>query len=224
MKKTLALITIGQSPRTDLQADFLLLREEGIDIVETGALDSLSPEEIALYAPSKNEYALVTRIGDGSQVKIGRKKIAPLLQRKIDEFADTGIRMAILMCSCEFPELRAKRGFLIEPSKILFDSVFSFAREKRLAIVMPTPEQVVPAQGKWGIVSKDVFMSVASPYISSEIALAAVAREIKAWGADLCILDCAGFSLWMKEFIRKDTGIPTLSALSMTMKVSAELV
>lgn len=223
-KNALSVITIGQSPRTDLEADFRWLRKDGIDIVETGALDGLSAEEISSYAPDIDEYTLVTRIRDGSQVKIGREKIVPVLQRKIDESVATGIEVAILLCSCEFPELYAKRGFLIEPSRILFDSVCSFARGKRLAVIMPTPEQILPAQKKWGTIGGDVFVSSASPYIDPEMSLITAAKKIEARDADICILDCAGFSLWMKELIHKETGLPTISALSITVKVAAELV
>ena len=224
MNKKIAALTIGQSPRVDLAEDLAELAQKGLDVVEVGALDGLSREEIAAYAPSAGDYVLVSRLADGTQVHLSKEKISPLLQRRIDELSPSGVSAALLMCSCDFDELRMPQGFLIHPSRILFSAVSALAAGKRLGVVMPTPEQVEPARAKWSAVGGDVFVRSASPYVDPREAIASAAREIAAWGADVCVLDCAGFSGWMKRLARETSGIPTVSALSVSMRLAAEIL
>ena len=69
-KFRVGLITIGQSPRVDITSDIKDVLGSQIEIVECGALDNLSHEEINALRPSEGEYILVTRLRDGSTVKI----------------------------------------------------------------------------------------------------------------------------------------------------------
>ena len=224
MNKKIVALTIGQSPRVDLADDLAALAQKGLDVVEVGALDGLTQDEIDACAPDAGDYVLVSRLADGTQVRISKKKIFPLLQRRIDEQSANDVTAALLMCSCDFDELEMPRGFLIHPSKALFSAVSVLAAGKRLGIVMPTPEQVEPSRSKWRTVSNDLFVCSASPYIDPQEAIELAARKVSAWGADLCILDCAGFSGWMKHLAKEVSGIPTISALSVSMRLAAEML
>ena len=46
-KKTIGLLTIGQSPRPDMTADLHPIFENKADYIEAGALDGLTKEQIA---------------------------------------------------------------------------------------------------------------------------------------------------------------------------------
>lgn len=224
MNKKIAALTIGQSPRVDLADDLAELAQKGLDVIEVGALDGLTQSEIDACAPDADDYVLVSRLTDGTQVRISKKKISPLLQRRIDEQSANGVASALVMCSCDFPELAMPRGFLIHPSKALFSAVSALAAGKRLGIIMPTPEQVEPSRNKWRAVSDDLFVCSASPYVDPREAIILAARKIAVWGADICILDCAGFSGWMKHLAKEVSGIPTISALSVSMRLAAEIL
>lgn len=221
--KTLGAVTIGQAPRTDLEDDLATLSREGIRVVQAGALDGMSAAEIARYVPEPGDYVLVSRMRDGSQVRLSRRKIVPLLQKKIEELSDGGVASSILLCSCEFPEMDAMKGLVIQPSKILFGVVAALALGARLAVAMPTPEQVEPARAKWGAVSGELLVLSASPYVSPKGQVESAVRTIHDWHADLCVMDCAGFPLWMKEAVRAGANVPVLSALGVTVRVAAEL-
>lgn len=54
-QKTLALLTIGQSPRVDLTGDVLSRLPDDIRIVEYGALDPYTLEEVTARFPQKRE-------------------------------------------------------------------------------------------------------------------------------------------------------------------------
>jgi protein AroM len=62
------LITVGQAPRSDVVPDMAAILGGGVEIVEAGALDGLTREQIAPLAPEGDDEILVT--GDGSAAAI----------------------------------------------------------------------------------------------------------------------------------------------------------
>ncbi len=219
-----AVVTIGQSPRIDLKPDLDRIWGAGVDVVESGALDDLSGERIRELEPHPGEYVLVSRLRDGTQVKISRERVAPLLQEKIDAHFKAGVPVAALMCSCAFPDVVARGGLLLYPSEVLYRVVQAVGTGARLGVLMPTPEQVEPATQKWRHVSNDLCVLHASPYEDTENAIIRAAERFVAWGADLYVMDCMGFSHWMREALSRHTNRPVLTALGATARVIAELI
>ena len=62
MRPIVGMITIGQSPRSDVVPDMVEILGPGVEIRERGALDGLSPREIAALAPAPDDDLLVTRL------------------------------------------------------------------------------------------------------------------------------------------------------------------
>ena len=60
MKYQVGTVTIGQAPRVDITPDLKTIIGDGIEIVEAGALDGLTKEQIAAMAPHEGDYVLVT--------------------------------------------------------------------------------------------------------------------------------------------------------------------
>ncbi|RLE92368.1 MAG: hypothetical protein DRN04_10495 [Thermoprotei archaeon] len=68
----LALVTIGQTPRTNILKDIADLLKN-IDYAEYGALDGLTRKQIEQqYFPRENGEFYVTRLADGTQVKLSK--------------------------------------------------------------------------------------------------------------------------------------------------------
>ena len=51
--KTIGMITIGQSPRVDVVPEIREILGDGIEVLEAGALDGLSLEEVKGFSPRK---------------------------------------------------------------------------------------------------------------------------------------------------------------------------
>ena len=62
------LITVGQSPRSDVVPDMAAILGGDVEILEAGALDGLSREQIARLAPEGDDEIIVTRLADGAPV------------------------------------------------------------------------------------------------------------------------------------------------------------
>ena len=54
-----------------------------VEIVEAGALDGLTREQIAPLAPEGDDEIFVTRLADGSSVFVGKTKMIPRIEAKI---------------------------------------------------------------------------------------------------------------------------------------------
>ena len=84
-------VTIGQAPRTDVTPDLMKILGAEVELIEAGALDGLSSEQIAAMAPRPGDYVLVTRMADGTSVKICERAVTPLLRQKIAAHFAAGI-------------------------------------------------------------------------------------------------------------------------------------
>jgi hypothetical protein len=113
---TVGLITVGQAPRSDVVPDMAAILGGDVEIVEAGALDGLTREQIAPLAPEGDDEILVTRLADGSSVFVGKTKMIPRIEAKIAALEDRGVALNVLLCTGEFPKLRARRPFL-EPQQ-----------------------------------------------------------------------------------------------------------
>ena len=64
--KKIGAITVGQSPRVDLIPEIQPILGDSVEIIQAGALDGLSKEEIAKFVPRPGENVLVSRLTDGT--------------------------------------------------------------------------------------------------------------------------------------------------------------
>ena len=60
--KKIGAITVGQSPRVDLIPEIQPILGDSVEIIQAGALDGLSKEEIAKFVPRPGENVLVSRL------------------------------------------------------------------------------------------------------------------------------------------------------------------
>ena len=115
MKKVGA-VTIGQSPRDDILRDVEDILGKEMELVQAGALDDMTLEEVQVLRPDGIGNTLVSRMRDGTAVELEEQKILPLMQRKIDELESAHVQAVLIMCTGEFAEVFHARVPLIYPS------------------------------------------------------------------------------------------------------------
>lgn len=223
MKKVIGTVTIGQSPRTDVIPDVASILGPDIEIREAGALDGLSPEIIASFAPGEGDYVLVTRLADGTSVQVAEQHITPRIHEKIAEHFTDGIPVVLLLCTGEFPDFETG-GLLIRPQKVLFNAVAAVAKGMRIGILTPSPEQVDQSENRWGSLSPFVRAVPSSPYVNSMEAARTAAEELKEWKAEITVLDCIGYTLAIRSLVREITDRPVLLARGVAASMVKELI
>jgi protein AroM len=194
---TIGLLTIGQSPRVDITGNFA-----GFDFVEGGALDGLSLDAVHRdFAPGPDDVAAghtvyVSRMADGTEVKVLKSAVSRGLQQRIDEIAGDCSAIVVL-CTGTFEGLRSPVP-LIFPDEVLRRAVVDGGLGAHLHVVMPAAEQRPFLEGKWEPVTQRRSFSSASPY--QPFPAAEVARSVLRDGTPSgVVLDCMGFRTEHRE-------------------------
>lgn len=217
-------VTIGQTPRVDVTPDLMKILGPEVELVESGALDGLGAEQIAAMAPRPGDYVLVTRMADGTSVKICECAVTPLVRQKIAAHFTAGIPAVLLLCTGEFPDFPTG-GLLLRPQKILFNMVQAVVPAgAKLGVFMPSPDQLEQSSRRWSQITPQNRSIGASPYVRPEETIPAAAEELARWGADALVMDCMGYTLAMKEQVRRITGKPVVLARSIAARALRELV
>ncbi len=233
-RPVIAVVTIGQAPRTDITPEFSAALGGAAEVVEAGALDELSPSEIAAIAPGEGEDLLVSRLRDGTEVKLAEHHVVELVRERIAEitqpgYSGSGARepdLVVLLCTGSFPDLRPARPEvpILFPDRLLRKTVEAVAPNGRIACIAPSLKQRSLTERKWSGVAGELIFGAVSPYTADREECRSVALEVAAAEPDLIILDCLGFGLAMKELVRSVSRAPVLLPRTLTARIAAELV
>jgi protein AroM len=219
----IGLVTIGQSPRSDVVPDMAALIGHGVEVREAGALDGLTRAEIAALAPTGGDEILVTRLTDDSAVFVGKEKIVGLVEARIAALERGGAALTALLCTGAFPKLRATRP-LIQPHPVLLGTLRGLSWPGRLGVLTPSERHVPQTEARWRRDGFDPVVAPLSPYEEEDpAALRRAAEAMRAGGAGLVVMDCMGFRRKTRDELAGLTGVPVLLANLLVARVIAEL-
>jgi len=220
---TIGLVTIGQSPRIDVVPEMAAVMGSSIEVREAGALDGLSRAEIAALAPTGDDEILVTRLGDGTSVFLGKQKIVGHVEARIAALERDGASLTALLCTGAFPPLRATRA-LIQPQPVLLGTLRGMRWPGRLGVVTPSARHVPQTEARWRQDGFDPVVASLSPYEHEDAAaLARAATAMRQANTGLVVMDCMGFNRKTRDEMRALTGAPVLLANLLVARVVAEL-
>ncbi len=226
-KRTIGVLTIGQSPRADrLGDDVRAVLGPQTRVVERGALDGMSDEEIRRIAPREaSEYRLVTLLSSGRAVEIGKRAILERLQAQIRALEDAeAVDATLLMCTGAFPPFAHTRPLLL-PQEALYGAVIGLAGGGGIGALIPLESQREQSLGKWrerGVTDARVFP--ASPYDGEPMAaIERAGRAARGAGVTVLFMDCFGYDLAMKSAARRSFGGPVVLARTLAARLIAEL-
>lgn len=225
----LGVVTIGQAPRTDLTPE-LGRWLPGVRLVERGALDGLSHEEVAALAPGPGEEVLTTRLADGTSAVVAHHHVVPRVARAIADLesgavGDRAIDAVLLACTGHFPAVPHRTPLLL-PEAMIGHGVAALASTADVVgVLVPLEEQRHhPGDGKYAALTARVVVAVATPYSDDDDALLAAADELRAAGAGLVVADCIGYTQRMRRLVADRAGAPVVLARSVVARLAAELL
>ncbi len=222
MATPVGMITIGQSPRVDVVPEVRALVPRSMDVVEAGALDGLSLDEVRRLAPGPGDETLVTRMADGTEVHVAKRHIIPRLQSCIGRLGPQ-VQAIVLLCTGAFPEFHAPVP-LLEPQRLVDRVVQAIAGPGgSIGLMLPAEEQAEASRRKmqeYGLVAK---VAVASPYGGFE-AIGQAAAIFRDSDVRAVVMHCIGYDAKMKAEVRQVSGKPVLLARSLVGKVLDELL
>ena len=218
--KTVAAITIGQTPRDDVGGELEKVLGPEVRVVQAGALDGLGRAEIAALAPVADDDALITRLRDGAEVIVGKSRILPHLQACLDRLA-AETEAAAILCAGVFPAFRSPHP-VVMPERCMAAMVDAVFDGRRLGVIVPIEQQRESYRSRWSRVDPRVSVVVASPY-EDPARLVDAADQLRRVGVSLVVMECMGFTSGMKQIVRDITGVPALLPASVLARVLAEL-
>ena len=208
MKKVGA-ITIGQAPRPDICGEIQALLGDDYCLVEAGALDGLTPQQVHALQPAAGEDVLVTRLADGSIVQVAERHLAPRVQEKINALFAQGLPLVLLLCTGEFPPFEA-RGLLLQPQALLRQVAAALAGGRKVGVLCPTVAHLPQVSRQWAaVLTAEPVVRWVSPYEGVR-GVEQAARELKSAGVELVALDCIAYMLAMQAAVREAAGVPVL--------------
>jgi protein AroM len=219
--KQIGMLTIGQSPRDDLIPGLLEIFGEDFEIVEAGALDDLTYDDILGIDLNPEDYILVSRMRDGREIKITKKFVVPRLQEQLDKIESKGVRLTVVMCTGKFPQFNSN-GLVVTPSEILKGIIEGSLKEGKLAVVYPTVEQMPYVKRDFGRENITLYADSVSPYEPEDVE--GLISRLEKEEPDLIFLNCFGFPLELKNNVQETTGKPTIHSSSVIARVLKELI
>ena len=217
-RKNVAFVTIGQSPRVDLVPELLQRIGPGIEPVEVGALDDLSPEAITRLAPQAGDQALVSRLRDGTEVVIGKAWTRNRLAEIMDGVDRKDFDLIVLLCTGHFEGIRS-RTLMVEAQRVVDHTVEALAEDGRAVGVMVPLARQIGAFHTRSHGETSITMAHASPYSDGRFEDAA--RELAK--TDLIVMHCIGYSEAMRQRVAAVSDKPVLLARRLVANAVAEL-
>lgn len=213
-------LTIGQTPRPDLETVFRR-HLPGVELIVRGALDGESKRAIDEMAAAGGAYPLFTILRDGTTREISLYRLKPLLEEQVKAAAAAGASVAALMCAGDFPELASPIPVLY-PNRVLSAIVRGVCRGNRIGIVLPNAGQVGVAVEHWREKGFDALPAVASP--KDPAALSEAAKAFHDPALELIVLDCMGFPPEEARRMRALCGRPVLCPQGILPRIMAEML
>lgn len=225
-RRTIGMVTIGQAPRDDVVPAMRAFLPDGLHIAQRGALDDLSPAEVATYTVDAGETGIVTKLLDGSSVLLSHQKIIPAMQEKVDRLvSDDGAELIVVLCGANWSALRSEK-LIVNPGTLFPAVIGSLAAGRRLGIIKPDAGQIEKEQARYAEMGIDAVVTAASPYAGPERLnlahdAATVLRDAR---CDLVWMTCVGMDAPMRDIVAGTTGAPVILAHALLARIVTELM
>ncbi len=213
----LRVLTIGQSPRPDLEAE-IGAAVPRLPVALEGALDGLSRAEIGQLAPRDGADTLFTLLPSGEGVAVSKAAVTERLRAKLAAI----VGPVLLACSGAFAGLH-QRVDLVQPSAVLNALAEALLPRGRLGIAVPFAEQIPTLAGKRARPGLEV-AAVALRPASDDTVRRKAAEELAAAKPDLVLLDCISYSRADKAVFEAVLPCPVLLSVAVAARAAASLL
>lgn len=212
----IGMITIGQSPRDDIVPEMVAQLGCDVTVIQAGAIDGLTLEEVAQLAPQGDEGWAVSRMRDGTEVRLAKRELDPRMQRCVDELEQQDVDLIVPLCASDWSTLRCGVPF-INPGKALMPIVQAMTRPNGiLGTIAPTEAQARLSAAHSASGPIPVVATFAQPYaddVHERLRQCEAAGKMLADAdVDFIYMSCMGHTREMRAVVREVSRKPTVTA------------
>lgn len=217
-------VTIGQAPRPDVSPIIEASLPAGTTCLHTGLLDGLTHASVdERYAARHERRFLVTRLLDGTEVRLDAEQVEEGLRDQLRGLEESGCDIIVLLSTGAFHGLRCERAFLVQPDLVIPPVVAGLLGSRTLGVIVPDERQVAAEGGKWLALGQRPRFASSSPYTRDLHALETAARRLHNEGAAMIMLDSIGFTAAHRTAAAAAAGVPVLLSNAIVASVTGEL-
>jgi protein AroM len=221
--RILGTLTIGQAPRADVTPIIDRHVPAAVRRIHRGVLDGLARAEIDdCYRPEPGEAVLVTRLHDGAEVALSRRRMRDGVQQALALLEDEGAEIILLLCTGTFEGLGCDKAWLVEPDHIIPGTVAGLVEHRQLGIIVPIAGQIASERDKWRSLARPPIFATVSPYSAPPEAVREVGAGLRDRGAAAILLDCIGFTEYHRAALAP-LGLPVILSNAIVAKAVGEL-
>lgn len=218
MRTRIGIIPLGQSPRPDFVAPIAEAVGARADIVQCGALEGLTYDEIMSLDRSPDDYMLHTNLPpDGRPVTFPRRHVLSRVPGVLKRFECQGVGIATICCTEPWPDYSFAGEFL-QLRQLVDDSIAALNVEGP-GLVLFHPED--PPEGvlkRWNDAPHLTFRPLAPSPANDELdALAKLAP-------DFVVLDCVSYNQKLKVQIKDRVTCPVILPLTVLANILTKLI
>ena len=247
MSKKIGLIAhfrVDDTHRKDIadmiKANMELAEDVKVELI--GSLDGMTDDEIKglSFEPEQGlSWSYKELLTDGTIAYIKVEELRRLIREKAEKLAEMGAVCSLVVCTCSDHEKAMGAPNLLTPSKWMETATLQLLPEGgTIGVINPDPSSVDYEFQKWKLVATQHGVSVINdcafgmPEGTSEWELASeeerasaadapveVAKKLVAKGADVIVMDCAGYDVSFRDRIAAETGKPVIHPLSLMGKI-----
>ncbi len=203
--KHIGALLIGQSPRPDL-VDPLHELLPDFEIIQAGALDDLTPED--LPDVSESSYPLGTRMANGQSVLIDESFLASRLQAALVELEAKGVVAAILLCAGTFAKLVGTVP-LFKPFDVGL-GVLQVLNFRNVGLISPIAAQAEPIRKRWQQAGMQTMFWAADLTQPDASLYDRLTAQIRKKRLQCIVLDYVGYSRESVQLLQSNIAVPVL--------------
>lgn len=217
----LGLVTIGESPRDDI-VTAMFGNTKPARVIQSGALDTLTDQEIDELFPRLGEAVLVSRLRNGREVTLAKPRLIPHVERAIDQVVDAGATVVCILCTGDFSSITKSGIRIVTPDRLVYAVVTALLPAGTLGVLMPHQDQEAMMREKWRGEARTIVTETFSPYgpLSDMVAIANQFREAN---VDLVVMDCMGYSRDHWHDVQSRLDVPVVLSNGLTGAILREI-
>ncbi|HEV2283065.1 MAG TPA: AroM family protein [bacterium] len=221
----IGMITVGQAPRDDLVPAMREVFSRPAEILQAGALDGLTEEEILSLGPGPAEVGIAARLLDGSERLLSHAKVFPRVQRCVDRVRADGADFVVILCGADWSDIRCD-VLVVNPGQVFPAVVAALGAGQRLGVIKPSAGQIEAARRQFADRGIEAVVTAASPYTGARRLqdVRRAAEELNAAQVSLVWMTCVGMDEPMRRVVGEVTGVPVVLARSLLARVVDELL